>query len=562
MRQAAFAIPFAVPPADQEGKEVLLFVSADQARTWTLYSRQTAAAGQFAFQAAQDGEFWFASHTVPAGAAMPAGTRFVPELKVIVDTGKPALDVQAVVNRNGEIQVTWEASDPFILADSLRIEYQGALGQAWKAIEVNPATRSEDANALRGQTAWQPEGGGRFVSIRVEVQDTAGNVQQAIRRLLIPSSVARSASPAPGMIAAADVPADPLASHGLASVPLDGTGDSAAAVDAEPAPAAMPVARNAYSLGAEATDAAADAYTASPAAESGPPATTTNWPSDAQEGWDSQPGGRQNANFTSSSAVDPAANQNTASGNRAAAKSAESDPTAGQESQSSAAAAPRPDTADRYGLPPGERPRMTRTTRFNLAYSVDAAGPMGLDKVELWVTRNGGRDWNLWGTDEDMQSPFLVEVEREGIYGFRVVLVSKNGLASQTPRAGDLADLWVGIDTTSPVAEITSAAYGSGPHAGHLDVQWTATDDHLGPRPITLAFSEQPDGPWTTIASGLPNDGQYFWRVDAGVPDQFYLRLEVRDEAGNETVDRLDQAIQSAGLTPKGRVSDFQPLFE
>ena len=205
---------------------------------------------------------------------------------------------------------------------------------------------------------------------------------------------------------------------------------------------------------------------------------------------------------------------------------------------------------------------MTRTTRFNLAYSVDAAGPMGLEKVELWVTRNGGRDWNLWDTDEDMKSPFLVEVESEGTYGFRVVLVSRNGLASQSPRPGDLADLWVGIDTTDPTAEITSAAYGSDGHAGHLDIQWAATDDHLGPRPITLVFSETEDGPWTPIASGLPNGGQYFWRVDSGVPDKFFLRLEVRDEAGNKTVDQLKQAIQSAGLTPKGRVSDFEPLFE
>jgi hypothetical protein len=161
-----------------------------------------------------------------------------------------------------------------------------------------------------------------------------------------------------------------------------------------------------------------------------------------------------------------------------------------------------------------------------------------------------------------MESPFLVDVDSEGIYGFRVVLVSRNGLASQTPRSGDLADLWVGIDTTEPTAEITSAAYGKDEHAGHLNIQWAATDDHLGPRPVTLVFSESEDGPWTPIASGLPNSGQYFWRVDSGVPDKFYLRLEVRDEAGNLGADQLKQPIASAGLTPKGRVRDFEPLFE
>ena len=135
-------------------------------------------------------------------------------------------------------------------------------------------------------------------------------------------------------------------------------------------------------------------------------------------------------------------------------------------------------------------------------------------------------------------------------------------MASQTPTSGDLANIWVGIDTTDPEAEITTAAYGTGGHAGHLDIQWTASDDHLGQRPITLSFSEKRNGPWTAIASGLPNTGQYHWRVDSSVPDKFYLRLEVRDEAGNLHIDQLKRPLQSAGLTPKGRVRSFEPLSE
>jgi hypothetical protein len=591
MRQAVFAIPFAVPQAEQTGQEVLLFVSADQGRTWNLYARQSAALGQFAFQAARDGEYWFASHTVPVGTTVPTDTPLVPELKVVVDTTEPDLDVQTSVDRDGRIQISWEATDPHVLADSLKIEYQSALGKAWRVIDLDESKSATEATTVRGQTAWQPEGGGRFVSIRAEIHDTAGNVQRAMRRLLLPASAVRNTNEAARSVSAADVPSDPLADHGLGTgpsefttrsvVPQSGSGaegsttrsvvpqwgsgapeatiDATAAADAfEPGQSATEVARNAYRLGPE-RDAAAPpdpfADTTSPD-ESASPATTP-WPTDAQDVWSGADYGQAGAEFTSSSGVDPSAQQTSEN------EPAKSDgPATEEEPQAAPEEASRPENTNAYGLPPGERPRMTRTTRFNLAYSVDAAGPMGLEKVELWVTRNGGRDWNLWGIDEDMESPFLVELEREGIFGFRVVLVSKNGLASQTPRAGDLADLWVGIDTTAPTAEITSARYGTGPHAGHLDIQWTATDDHLGPRPVTLAFGEQPKGPWTTIASGLPNDGQYFWRVDAGVPDKFYLRLEVRDEAGNRTVHQLDQAIQSAGLTPKGRVSDFEPLFE
>jgi hypothetical protein len=211
------------------------------------------------------------------------------------------------------------------------------------------------------------------------------------------------------------------------------------------------------------------------------------------------------------------------------------------------------------GLPPGERPRMTNAKRFNLAYSVDAVGPAGVEKVELWITRNGGRDWNLWGVDKDKESPLEIELENEGVYGFRIVIVGKNGLASQTPRPGDLADLWVGVDVTKPVAEITTAAYGSGPNAGHLEIRWKAVDDHLVARPITLQFSDKPAGPWTSLAAGLPNTGEYSWRVDSSVPEQFYLRIEARDEAGNVATYQLDKPIASAGLSPKGHIRGVEP---
>ena len=40
-------------------------------------------------------------------------------------------------------------------------------------------------------------------------------------------------------------------------------------------------------------------------------------------------------------------------------------------------------------------------------------------------------------------------------------------------------------------------------------------------------------GPWIPIASELPNSGQYAWQLKANLPQRAYLRLEVRDAAGN-----------------------------
>jgi hypothetical protein len=609
-RQAVFAIPFSVAEPNRHALEVLLFVSADGGATWDLYARESAAKGQFGFHAGRDGEYWFASRTVPIGTNLPGHSRLTPELKVSVDTTEPKLDVNASVNRNGEIEVAWSATDGQLAADSLKIEYQSALGQPWKSANIERPAGSQDGQTMQGQSAWAADGGGRFVSIRVQVSDKAGNVGQAIRRLLVPTTVAGNASNSPRSHLASDVPQDPLGSHGLmsehtaqlppnptesarrddqtADVQNDynrsfGSAESGASDEADSFVAADNRSRtygpHTYDSGTYGTDTvgpdtyASNAYKADSnnledesedvagdeperVADATPEAVS--WPSDSNR---PPMYGEPRTGFASSANdyQDSESLQGTYVANRTGVSQGRSETDDPQ--QENATSGTEADSSG-YGLPPGERPRMTSSTRFNLAYSVDAAGPMGLEKVELWVTRNGGRDWNLWGLDEDMESPFLVEVEDEGAYGFRVVLVSKNGLASQTPRSGDLADLWVGIDTTDPVAEITTAAYGEGGHAGNLDIQWTATDDHFGQRPITFSFSEKRDGPWTTIASGLPNSGQYYWRVDSSVPDKFYLRLEARDEAGNLCIDQLKRPIQSAGLTPKGRVRSFEPLSE
>ena len=203
---------------------------------------------------------------------------------------------------------------------------------------------------------------------------------------------------------------------------------------------------------------------------------------------------------------------------------------------------------------------MTNRRRFQLEYEVDSVGPSGIAEVELWATTDGGRSWTRWGTDADQQSPFDVEVEQDGVYGFRVVIVGRSGLAGRSPRAGDLADLWVGVDVTPPTARLTAALYGAGPQAGQLDIRWEAKDASLTSQPITLLFSDNADGPWTTIASGLENTGQYFWSIDTRVPRKVHLRLEVRDEAGNVGEHQLADPISIEGLTPQGRIRDFVPV--
>ena len=145
-------------------------------------------------------------------------------------------------------------------------------------------------------------------------------------------------------------------------------------------------------------------------------------------------------------------------------------------------------------------------------------------------------------------------------HGFRIVVVGRNGLTSTRPKLGDPADVWVQIDTTPPECRINSVTYGQGEDAGKLDIRWQAADAQLAQRAVTLLMSDRADGGWSVIAAGLPNTGQYLWPYDPRAPQQIYLRLEVRDEAGNAGVHQTAEPIRVEGLTPKGRIRNVAPV--
>ena len=141
-----------------------------------------------------------------------------------------------------------------------------------------------------------------------------------------------------------------------------------------------------------------------------------------------------------------------------------------------------------------------------------------------------------------------------------MIIVGANGLASNRPRNGDNADSWILVDVNKPQAKLISALYGKGQEAGKMIIEYKAMDDHFSDRPITLSYSETPDGPWKTIATGLRNNERYLWPADPSLPTTLYLRLEAHDSAGNVGVHVLDHPINVEGLAPRGRIQGFRPI--
>lgn len=238
------------------------------------------------------------------------------------------------------------------------------------------------------------------------------------------------------------------------------------------------------------------------------------------------------------------------------------------------AADPTPALGHRYGAPPRHAvdttatptasdnpPKMVNSRLFELEYQMDPLALSGGERVELWGTRDGGLSWSNFGADRDKQTPMLVTVHEEGLYGFRVV-VQDPRLDDQKPQRGDQPDVWIAVDLTKPAGRIISARRGTGDQAGQMIIDWEAEDQMLATRPISLLISGAAGGPWTTIASGVENTGRYSWPINSRLPRQVHVRLEVRDNAGNVGVFETAETGASDPLRPAVRIQDVRPLVE
>jgi hypothetical protein len=130
------------------------------------------------------------------------------------------------------------------------------------------------------------------------------------------------------------------------------------------------------------------------------------------------------------------------------------------------------------------------------------------------------------------------------------------------PKSGDAPEVWIGVDLTPPACRITEVEQGYGERAGQLLIHWEADDSQLAERPVALTFSQRQGGPWLPIAAGLRNTGRYVWQLDSRVPDQLYLHMEVRDEAGNISTYEPPEPVMVSALRPRGRIRDVRPVTE
>ncbi len=480
--QRALSIPINIQDSLRGAcRELLLYASWDQGRNYQLVATVAPDKRAFAFESPNDGVCWLKSAVINAQKKQePENVQQVPpDLKVMIDTTKPVVRTLSAQRQGDDVVVAWEILEDNFSPQAFRLEYQSkdSPGAFWSAI---PA-----AGALTGQKVFHPSSPGPLV-VRLFAKDLAGNesvgtaeVAGGVRvaAFIQPAAPATSTNPSPD---AAPPPVPPPAP------PRDFTPLPAPFVQETVKPAA-PV---------------ANTWAPAPSAPRGP--------GDATE--------------------------------RLVASSDKPPPPPPPSPMPLATQQP----ANMMPAPVMQKPSLpmlhyVNQTKVDLEYEWTKVGKSGIGSVDLWWTKNDGQSWELYAQVpyDDVKSlaptgkeKREVELPGEGVYGFTMIVKSKAGRGKAPPKPGDVPAIRFEVDITPPHAELWIA--GPDPNrANALILKWAARDKNLHLNPITLEWAEKRDGEWNRIVGDFANSNSFSWQLPDNIPVQVYMRLRVRDLAGN-----------------------------
>lgn len=527
----AFRIPYQYDPqeiARLGSQEVRLYVSQTRGQNWQAAQKVNPQVGRFDFQAATDGEYWFAVQTVDRNNQLhPGGSVFQPGLIVVVDTTKPSLKIDLKQSEPGRIALQWSIDDVSVDTASIVLEFTQTGMTDWQQLSVK-----QSAN---GQTSWAIPNGG-LVAVRGRAKDSAGNEVQSQYQI----DISPTGSPTPGATTPPGTPDfnAPIAAQQnplLAQTPGQFDFPSGSQSPAIAAPGTNPL------LGAlpPRTGIPPNGYASNPAIP--------------------LPGGSPAQQLPSGSPFGPAVTGKTP-GAGLGGFPAPGDNAPGWQQKNVSAI---PGTANTAQIPAYQPPvpvghRTVKSRQFNIDYRIDDIGPSGVSTIELFVSQDNGDKWYRYGRDEDHRSPFEVEVPSDGVYGFVMRVVSGAGLTDPAPQPGERPEISIVVDSSPPVVNLFPLQQGQGADANRILITWKAADQKMADRPIALSYAANPNGPWQQISDWLPNTGQYIWHVGQGIPPRLYVRVVARDAAGNLARVDTPQPVLVDLAKPTARIVDVE----
>ncbi|WP_146501720.1 hypothetical protein [Rubinisphaera italica] len=482
-----FTIPFRY---DQEllsrlqAREVVLFVSVDEGRSWNEAATQPIDHQEFQFEPTGEGEYWFSVSIRDSGRRLhPDPKKSPPGLKVVVDRQNPELQLQLTRESGGRVGLSWKIKDAHADVETLILEFRNTSADDWKMVYI--------AKAMSGQTAWKIQPG-QLPEVRGQVFDTAGNVTQNLVVLgelpVEPKPIQKKSKPVSNIENISE-PHEELSLPVLQ--PVDKPNPESVANDAMPL-----IIPKQVKVG-----------------EKPQAPTLPSFPSPSVEP-------------QISSVPMLTAPMQTPAFEAVPQQSTYSMP----ETYPYQAIIPAP-----INKIEGVRSRHVNGHQFHIDYQVAGVGPSGVGAVELFITQDNGQQWWRYGVDADLKSPMEVSVPKDGRYGFHFRIHSGVGNAEPPPQPRQKPQIDVFVDSHPPQLQLLKSYQGHGPHINQLTVQWRLHDDFPAEKPVSLYYSANVNGPWQQVDGGIQNTGTFSFELPDHAPTRMYLRMVAFDAAGNTT---------------------------
>ncbi len=518
--ERGFSIPVNIEQSRRaEIQRLELHVSTDEGHTWLPAGNITPDAGKFEFTAPADGLYLFnvgmvdqSNHRQPAAPDVP-GAQI---LRIYVDTVPPRVGQFSAARQGEDVVAQWSpVEEQFPNPAKSRLEYRtpDMPSNAW-----NPAPVA--INPLAGQASFRLNNA-YALQVRLHVEDMAGNAAESnpvdVPGSMPPQNVAGGPAPTPGPPGPAPSPAPP----GPAPSPFRDPGWQVSGPTAQPQPPQTFQASGGGSVSL---------------AQGGPPGAVPTRPVIGMTGV------RGGANVLQTV------------------------------SNSSPAAPPQARPAGAPALPPLT---YTNSMQVMVEYRVGQVGHSGISEVQVYLTEDDGQHWVDWPQARAVGQPtevdpskgkellrhtLQVDLPHEGVFGLYLVVKSGVGKCKPPPQSGVTPpQIRFAVDLQPPEAKLYAPEIVPDKKDAVLLI-WEAHDQNLTDTPIALEWAESPNGPWEGIGPPeLPNTaGRYTWQVPSRVPPQVYLRLRVRDRAGNVGVAQSERPVDIDLNTPS--VDEVQPV--
>jgi hypothetical protein len=530
MNTRNFQIPIHVAEGQRSKiRELQLFYSSDQGSTW----HQTAVAPpdkeDFKFYAPADGMYWFNICVIDTNGKPDQDIyKAPPRQKVQVDTLKPNLRIVLAERQGDDIVVSWETQEDHPDLASLKLEYRtpDAPASLWSAVPVSPA--------LNGQKRFPSPTPGPLL-VRMQILDLAGNAGLDMKE--IAAKAGGLSTPSSGI-----VPAGAKSTSGTPGPDIPTPGSSGSAMST-----GVP-SLNSHATNSSPTGPTPGGTTAGTSVEPVPPLQPAVLTQVEQHNGTvpapTQPAESRNGTERAWSPVQPVPSPPNAYAMNNANRS-----TAAVENLNSSASFAAAGRKSNGAMPPLQ---IANSNLVMLDYEIKA-GPSGVGTVELYLTRDEGQTWDRYDENLKVASPMTVNLPGEGVYGLRLVAGNRAGLGRRPPRPGTPPQMLVEVDTTPPIARLLPLKMDP-VRTDALVITWEASDRNLTPNPITLQWTDRPNGNWKTIEADVAyreGQGRYVWSLPPDHPDRVYVRLLVRDKAGNvgmaetrEPVDLQEPEVQ------------------